>query len=135
MGCRNTKQKQIILDTLEHDKTHPTMYQIYEKIKKKYPDCKLGQATVYRNVNRLVEEGSVRKISLPNAVDCYDGNIREHYHLICEKCGKLIDVFDDEIINYFNTLKKRHNIIINRYLVLLEGVCKKCLEKNTNKEK
>ena len=35
MKKRNTKQKQIILETLRKDKTHPTITEIYEKVSKK----------------------------------------------------------------------------------------------------
>ena len=60
MKERNTKQKQIILDILENNRIHPTINEIYNMAKTKYPT--IGQATVYRNVNHLVEEGKLIKI-------------------------------------------------------------------------
>lgn len=134
MNSRNTKQKQIILDTLCCDKTHPTMYQLCDKILEKNPDCGMGQATVYRNINRLVKEGSVRKISLLNEVDHYDGDISEHYHLICKKCGKIKDIFDDELISHLEKIKKNHHIVIDHYQILFEGVCKTCLNGGSSEE-
>ena len=38
MKKRNTIQKQIILDTLRNDRTHPTMSELYEKVSQKYPN-------------------------------------------------------------------------------------------------
>ena len=54
MNIRNTKQKHIILDILNDNRIHPTIYEIYELAKQKYPS--IGQATIYRNVNKLVDE-------------------------------------------------------------------------------
>ena len=44
--------KSIIIEMLQKDKTHPTIKQLYKNIKEKYPN--VGQATVYRNINKLL---------------------------------------------------------------------------------
>ncbi|MCW3779942.1 Fur family transcriptional regulator, partial [Levilactobacillus namurensis] len=56
----------------------------------------LSVATIYNTLKMLVDNGLV--IELPNN----DGGIRydyfgvSHYHAICENCGKIIDIFDDD---------------------------------------
>ena len=92
---RNTKQKEIILDILEHNRIHPTIYEIYELAKKKYPA--IGQATIYRNVNKLVDENKIIKLpSKSNDGYHYDINTNSHDHLLCKSCGKIIDIFDND---------------------------------------
>ena len=80
MKKRNTIQKQIILDTLRNDRTHPTMSELYEKVSQKYP--KIGQATVYRNVNDLAQSNTIEKIVDTAGNFHYDGNPKKHIHLI-----------------------------------------------------
>ena len=71
MNTRNTKQKDIILDILEHNRIHPTMQEIYELAKKE--DQNIGQATIYRNINKLVEDESSGNYDeeLMNAINYY----------------------------------------------------------------
>lgn len=125
MNTRNTKQKEIILDILDHNRIHPTIQEIYELAKKKYPS--IGQATIYRNVNRLVEEGKILK--LPNNIDDsyhYDINTNSHDHLLCKNCGKIIDIFDNDYSEIFKNIEKNNSIKIDRATILLEGICQNC---------
>ena len=64
MNQRNTKQKELILKILDENRIHPTMQEIYELAKKE--DQNIGQATIYRNINKLVEDESIIKLSFPN---------------------------------------------------------------------
>lgn len=72
---------------------HPTVEQIYAEMKNRYSGIVL--ATVYNNVNKLWKAGLIRKVSVENMPDRYDGLIR-HDHLVCQKCGRLTDIsFED----------------------------------------
>ena len=72
MKKRVTKQKQIILETIRKDRSHPTMADIYKKVQNK--NKKIGQATVYRNINELVESNEVEKITDLSGQFHFDGN-------------------------------------------------------------
>ena len=125
MKERNTRQKQIILDILENNRIHPSMNEIYNLAKEKYPT--IGQATIYRNVNHLVEEGKlIRLPSAENDAYHYDINISNHSHLICRKCGKIVDIFDSDYTKMFNRLEKNNSIKIDKAMIILEGICFNC---------
>ena len=125
MKERNTKQKQIILDILENNRIHPTINEIYNMAKTKYPT--IGQATVYRNVNHLVEEGKLIKIpNNTNNLDHYDINTSIHSHLICRKCGRIIDIFDNDYTKLFNSFETNKSIKIDKVMIILEGICSNC---------
>lgn len=124
MNSRNTKQKELILNIL-NQKTHPTIQDIYSYAKIKYPN--IGQATIYRNVNRLVEEGKI--VKLPNSDNesyHYDTNVLPHDHLICKNCGKIIDIFDNNYDEILDKIEKNNSIKIDKIVVLLEGNCASC---------
>lgn len=127
MKSRKTRQKEVIFNTLCQDDTHPTMLVLYQKVLTKDPS--IGQATVYRNVNRLVKEGKIKRISTKNDVDHYDANMDDHYHITCKKCGQLKDIEDENIPAFLDQIKHDHDIEIDHYQVLFEGVCKDCRNK------
>lgn len=53
----------------------------------------LGQATVYRNLGRLVDEGWLREVSLPGEATRYEtAGLPHHHHFLCHGCGKAFDV-------------------------------------------
>ena len=111
MKRRNTKQMNVILDIMKNDRSHPTIQELCEKVTT--VDSSIGQATVYRNVSKLCEEGILTKISV--GID--------HYDYICLK---LYDVFDE---SYFDKslIEKKHNVKIDSSSVLFYGVCSNCL--------
>ena len=132
MNNRNTKQKQIILETLMEDQSHPTILELYQKIIEK--DHSVGQATVYRNVNKLVQEGKIKRIPTVDDVDHYDGDCRDHYHLVCRRCGKIVDIFDENVSSFLKKIEKKHLVRIEDYCFLLEGVCCDCWKKGKNEK-
>ena len=124
MKFRQTKQKDIILDVLKQDKTHPTICELYQKVSK--VDPKIGQATVYRNVNKLVEIGQVVRIpSLENGYH-YDGNCEPHAHFICKHCHRIIDLDENDYSVKIKEIEKKHSIKIEQYTTIYEGVCQDC---------
>ena len=92
----NTKSKKSLLELLENNKeVHLTIEDIKELYKDKNEEISL--ATIYRRVNELVDHGLVQKIVYDNSKKaCYQiktgSDCHNHYHMICEKCGKLICV-------------------------------------------
>ncbi len=74
-----SRQRESIKEYLSHTKEHPTADTVYMNIREKYPNISLG--TVYRNLNLLVEQGEIIKLSPGNGCDRYDCNTQSHYHL------------------------------------------------------
>ena len=83
-----TKYAQQILDLVLCSTEHPTAEQIFLQMKQK--NSKIAQATVYNNLNALVADGKLIRLSQPGAPDRYDNTTR-HDHLICTRCGALAD--------------------------------------------
>jgi len=106
------------------DKAHPTIKEIYNKVH--MIDDTIGQATVYRNVNKLVNCGEIRKLSTNGEIDHYDGDISNHYHFICTCCNKIVDIFDCDIKLPVTKLEKREDICIDNFDLVLYGKCNSC---------
>lgn len=84
-----TKYEKEIYQIITTSTKHLTVEQIYTILKKKY--SKVVMATVYNNVNRLWKTGRIHKVAVENMPDRYD-RAEKHDHLICKKCGKLVDI-------------------------------------------
>lgn len=132
MKERNTKQKDIITSEIMNTKSHPTIKQLCNMVKEK--DSSIGQATVYRQIDRLVSEGKVRKIANENGDDYYDGNIMNHAHFVCNKCDKVFDIEDDNLNLIFDYLSNMKNNKIDSCNIVLRGVCSSCLEEESSNE-
>ena len=55
---RATRQLEAVFQALQGDPTHPFADEIYRRVRKKLP--RISLATVYRNLQRLVEDGKIR---------------------------------------------------------------------------
>lgn len=124
MENKNTKQKQIIIDTLKKNKIHPTIQEIYHKVHE--IDSKVGQATVYRNISKLVEDGKIIKIPTRKGIDRYDADCNPHYHLLCNKCEKIYDIFDEDYYELIKRVEIEYQLKITSSIILFEGICSKC---------
>ena len=122
MKSRSTKQKRIILEYLRSVKNHPTAEDIFEGVKRKFPSISL--ATVYRNLESFCEQGLVLEID--GDVRRFDGDISDHQHFICDKCGKAFDLFESEF-KMKNVSEHCKDIgSVRDYRVYFYGVCDKC---------
>ena len=103
-----SKQREIILEVIKNNRTHPTAEEIYILVTKKEP--KISRSTVYRNINILVEKGIIEKITIATGPDRYDYLYEEHYHAICKVCGKAFDFYYEfEKDNLISNVKKQTN--------------------------
>lgn len=119
-----SKQRDIILKTVENSFEHPTADMVYELVKKEIPNISLG--TVYRNLNVLVENGNIKKIIMPNSSDRFDKTVFNHYHLFCNNCNKIYDIDYKYVSNINDIIEKetKHKVISHDIVFL--GICKHC---------
>ena len=86
---RYSKQRELVMQTVQQLCDHPTAEEIYDKAAQECPNLSLG--TVYRNLNSLVEAGRVRRVSIPGKADRFDHTLPWHSHLYCTVCGGVTD--------------------------------------------
>ena len=120
-----SKQREAILDVMRQNLIHPTAEEIYNLVVKKEPQ--ISRSTVYRNINILAELGKIKRLKMTVGPDRYDYLYKEHSHIICEKCGKVLDFhydFNKDQINK-NILKQtEEHIDINS--IIIYGICDDC---------
>ena len=126
MESYNTKQKDLILNVLKNKKKEFTVKDIYNEL-----DNKVGLTTIYRLVDKLVLEDRINK-SIKNNIVYYqyleDCNEENHFYLKCDKCGSLVHIDCDCIIELSNHIFKEHNFKPNREKIIISGICERCLK-------
>jgi len=122
---RTSSVELVILETLCHEHAHLTSHQVYEQIRGRLPA--VNPSTVYRALERLANEGkiSVSDMGIGSAV--YESVRSEiHHHLVCQKCGRVYTIDDEEVRNFFTTVQQKNNFQINTNHLILFGLCENC---------
>lgn len=119
-------RRECIYQRIKNYYDHPTAEKIYEDVRKTIPNISLG--TVYRNLNQLVKEGYIRKITNLDENAHYD-KMDMHAHMKCLHCGSILDLEKHVIPNIVQHVEEKSgNKILSQELLFI-GVCKECRKK------
>ncbi|MGM9926404.1 MAG: peroxide-responsive transcriptional repressor PerR [Bacillus sp. (in: firmicutes)] len=88
-SVRITPQRHAILEYLIDSMSHPTADEIYKALEGKFPN--MSVATVYNNLRVFREVGLVKELTYGDSSSRFDFTTSDHYHMICMKCGKIVD--------------------------------------------
>jgi len=121
---RATRQLAAVYDALRGDHSHPGADEIYQRVRRALPRISLG--TVYRNLQRLVEERKIRMFLLGERVARYDPMVVEHDHFICQRCGRVEDVLlpRDRRVDLAPLVDR--GFTITAHSLAIHGLCQKC---------
>ena len=119
-----SRQRELILDTVKNFPIHPTADIVYEYVRSVDPKISLG--TVYRNLNRLSENGSLIKISMPIGGDRFDGRLDDHTHIICQHCGSVTDIELKNFGHIDEEVATQTGYQVTGHTIVFTGLCKEC---------
>ena len=117
---RESKERDIILSIVNESNEHLTAQEIYELARKVKPNISLG--TVYRDLNQLTINKKIVKLNNGDGKYRYDNILIKHHYFTCEKCGKVIDIYQDFEIS---PLVIPGNKILD-YDIHFKGICLEC---------
>lgn len=130
-ALRITPQRLAILRVLALSDGHPSVEQIYEKVRVDFPTTSL--ATVYKNIALLKGLGEALELGFTDGSNRYDGNRPyPHPHLVCIRCKKIIDPDLSSLADVTAQLSKETGFRIVSHRLDFFGVCGACqkLEKS-----
>lgn len=119
-----SRQRELIYKTVMENRVHPTAEFVYNYLKKDNPQLSLG--TVYRNLQQLSDNGEISRLSIPNQPDRFDGIIEEHYHAVCEKCGKIYDIHINEMLEVDRLVAEKTGLDITGHEIIFKTICPMC---------
>ena len=128
----NTRQRSRLLEYMQ---TVPGEHFTAKDVCDYFQACgtPIGVATVYRQLERMVEDGVVNKYIIDaNSPACFEYVDRqatcgeECFHCKCEKCGKLIHLHCEELVQIRSHLKEEHHFTLDPLRTVFYGLCEDC---------
>ncbi len=131
-----TKQRDILLAYLESmSGQHITVNDVCEYFKAEGKS--IGTTTVYRHLEKMVDQGVVTKYVIDaGSPACFefigtDSHYEDGicYHCKCEVCGKLEHMHCEELPQVQMHIKEHHGFTINPKRTVFYGICDSCASK------
>ena len=124
---RLTPQRMAVLKILAANEGHPSVEQIYERVKADFPMTSL--ATIYKTVTLLKEMGEILELGFSNDGNRYDG-IRPypHPHLICTECKNIVDPDVATLSELRQEVARVSGYQIVSHRLDFFGICPQCQE-------
>lgn len=124
-NLRVTPQRLEIFSELARAADHPTVEKLHQRLLQRMPTLSLD--TVYRTLGTFVELGLVNKVETVEKQAHFEVSLRQHHHLICEKCGVIID-FDWPLIDQVDLPEEARKAgHFERKSLIAYGKCRHCL--------
>ena len=122
-----TTQRRLLLNVMQEAETHLDAKELYRRASEK--NASISLATVYRNLRLFKEQGLIDERHL-GQMRCYYEmkHLGEHQHLVCQRCGQVIDFESPLIRKLVAEVQRKNNFSVTRVELYLEGYCHKCKE-------
>ncbi|MGE8203369.1 Fur family transcriptional regulator [Heyndrickxia sp. NPDC080065] len=119
-GLRITPQRLLILEAIQKLKSHPTVEDIHHEL----PYISL--ATIYNNVKLFVKLNILKELPYGTGISKYEMYKTNHYHIICEACGKIGDFNYPLLKEVEQAAEKLTKFDIQFHHFEVYGICKEC---------
>jgi len=123
-GYKATPQRIVVCKTALSNREHPSVRDIYLKVKKTHPTISL--ATVYKTLNILKESELVQELNFPQGQTRYDSYLEPHINLVCVRCGKIQDLDDPSVKELVKKASVEANFAPATQRTDVYGVCGQC---------
>jgi len=130
-GLKSTSQRYDIVKAFLKSKGHLSVEDLHHKVQKFNP--KIGYATVYRTLKLLTDSGIAVERYFDDGQTRYEHLSPEehHDHLICVKCGNIIEFEEKKIEALQDDVARDHGFKVLSHKLELYGYCNSCNSINT----
>lgn len=121
---RITPQRFGILEYLVDHDSHPTADEIYKALSERFPS--MSVATVYNNLRLFTKIGFVKEMNFGDASSRFDFTTTQHYHAICQNCGKVEDVYYPGLEDVEEVTAALTGFQVTSHRLEIYGLCNEC---------
>ena len=121
---KHTKQRDLIVGIFLDAKGHITSDELYQTVRNQHTN--IGYTTVYRTLKLLCDAGLAQEHHFDDGVTRYEIEHSHHDHLVCLKCGKIIEFECEAIETAQSRIAKEHAFTLVRHRHELYGYCREC---------
>jgi len=123
-GLKVTPQRYAIYEMMIHTDSHPTVEDIYHAVQPMFPMLSLN--TVYYTLTSLKKAGLIADVPVQEGAARFDANMDRHHHLVCLKCRKIEDLYDDVLDQLKISAKSTNGYLVESHRVEFRGYCSEC---------
>jgi Fur family ferric uptake transcriptional regulator len=123
-GMRMTPQRQLVLDAVR-DLQHATPERICEYVQRSAPAVNI--TTIYRTLDLLEGLDLVRHTHLGHGAPSYSTQPHEHVHLVCHRCGDILEIPTEELDELATRLRTEFGFTLDGSHLALSGRCSDCV--------
>lgn len=127
-GKRLTTERAIIVEEVFAGHDHFDAEQLVARLSSRQGGRSVSRSTVYRTLTWLEEAGLLRKVARTNDREVYehDYGYPQHDHLICKKCGELIEFRNQAVSELLEQIAFQHGFRMDGHRLEVSGLCEKC---------
>ncbi|WP_376791228.1 Fur family transcriptional regulator [Thermoflexus sp.] len=127
-GLRLTPQRVAVCEVLAASRSHPTAYEIYRRLRRRFPTLSL--ATVYKTLDVLVRLGLVSALGdAGDGMVHYDGDTDPHINLVCLSCHRVQDLESMDVGDLYQQVVARSGYALRGARLVYYGLCPECQRK------
>lgn len=125
-GLKATLPRIKILEILENtEMRHLSAEDVYDALRDSGEE--VGLATVYRVLTQFESAGLVFRHNFEGGHSVFELNEGHHHdHILCIKCGRVDEFFDETIEQRQRDIAKKHGYVMTDHSLTIQGVCPKC---------
>jgi Fur family ferric uptake transcriptional regulator len=125
-GLKLTKERKEILDEILSLQKHFDPEELFIRLRAK--GSKVSRASIYRTIPLLIESGLIEEVEKIDRHAHYEkiSSDKHHDHMICLKCGKIIEFYSPTLEMLQNEICEKENFICIKHSLEIHGYCKDC---------
>lgn len=122
---RLTPQRALLLNIL-YEGEYLTVNELYRRANIIKPHINLS--TIYRNLRLFLRKGLIDELRLTKSNTRYfiARNRNKPYHIVCLKCGRILDFNNPLIEELKKVVEDETGMIITNVLLSMDGYCMRC---------
>lgn len=123
-GLHVTAPRVVVLEVLREAHGHLSADDVYAAVLARYPAINI--VTIYRTLESFERHGLAVRGTLGDKVTRWEHVDEAHHHLVCQRCGEIVELGDASFQRLADDLNRRYGVRLSLRHLSLKGLCAEC---------